>query len=125
MRTLAAVALLAPLLAGCTELNTSLGSMQFSGATDPLPSDYARQAAQVVAGYPVAPGGLSISGPMKLVGATTLDPWRWYVCVRGIKPPQPGEVIVIFQHNLVATAITYKDAPLCAGANFVPLAPAK
>lgn len=70
-------------LAGC-----SGGNLQFSGEVQPLPANYRTAALAAIEGRPRAGGELLISRPQTVVGQNVFSPRRWYVCVRGLKPPR-------------------------------------
>lgn len=87
------LAVAAVLLAGCAGPNTNIRNIQFSGAENPLPSDYLERAAKAVAGLPIGPNArLTFSEPRTLVGKTAFSPRRWYVCAGGILSPGPKPV---------------------------------
>lgn len=75
-------------LFGCNGANTSLSTIQMSGATERLPPEYAQIATKAIAALPIDPDlTLSISEPRTVVGTTPLSPRRWYVCASGIASP--------------------------------------
>lgn len=71
------------LLAGCTGPNTTMATLQFSGATVTFPQNYQREAARVVSQRGFDPASATVSYPRPTLGATAFQPQRWYVCIRG------------------------------------------
>lgn len=133
-------------LAACSptsNVNHSIGSLQFNGDTEPYPEDYAEIAAQMVQGRDtIAP--LTVSEPQTMRGESPFSPQRWFVCVRGIKPvgnpssvvplqrrfedwiaPPAStgnfDVILLFRDGIRPALIEGNDARLCRFATFGPL----
>ena len=131
-------------LAGCAGANTSLSTVQVSGAEEAFPADYQGRALHYLAGQDIA--GVQISYPRTVVGETAFSPKRWYVCLDGLAPPVPPStrikpvldlamdlarrdqtpaayhVILILRASGSTTAITGFDAPLCADGRYEALA---
>lgn len=88
MRYLVGILAVATILSGCNGPNTSLSTIQMSGATEPLPPNYVQIASKAVNELPIEAGStLSFSKPRTIVGATMFSPRRWYVCASGIGSP--------------------------------------
>jgi hypothetical protein len=146
MKHLTLAVLAAISLSACgptSNVNHSVGSLQFNGDTEPYPEDYAEVAAQMVRGRDtVAP--LTISEPQTMRGEGPFSPQRWFVCVRGIKPvgnpprrvplqrqfedwiapPHSTgnyDVILMFRGEARPAVVEGHDARLCRFATFEPL----
>mgnify|MGYP003635642175 CR=1 FL=1 len=136
--------LCALVLAGCTGANTSLNTVQLSGAEEAFPADYQARALRYLGEQDRA--GIQVSYPMTAVGETAFSARRWYVCLAGLTPPAPPStrlkplvematdvvrpnpnptvyhVILILRPGGSTTAIKGFDAPLCADARYEALA---
>ncbi|WP_332717311.1 hypothetical protein [Pelagibacterium mangrovi] len=145
MKYLLLATLAATCLAACgptSNVNHSVGSLQFNGETEPYPEDYAEVAAQMVRGRDaVAP--LTVSEPQTMRGEGPFSPKRWFVCVRGVKPvgnptraplqrqfedwvaPPAStgnyDVILVFRDKLRPAVVEGHDARLCRFVEFNPL----
>lgn len=131
------------LLGGCSGSNTGLQNLQFSGEAEAFPADYSARALRYL-GAQMGPG-VAVSYPRTIVGETALSPRRWYICLRGLAPPEPApraakplleaavdlmqsgsgegvyDVIVILRASGAVSAIKGFDAPLCAGGRYEAL----
>lgn len=131
-------------LTGCSGgSNSSISTLQFTGAEEPFPADYAARAARYL-GEERTPGVL-VSYPRSVVGETAVSPRRWYVCLSGVQPPgpppsrakpvleaafdlfRPGaargvyNVIVFLRASGTASALRGFDSPLCADGRYEAL----
>jgi hypothetical protein len=131
-------------IAGCSGANTALHNVQFSGAAEPFPTDYAARALRYLGAQPTA--GVSVSYPQTTVGETALSPKRWYICLTGLMPPGPPsstakplldaafdlarrdssqgiyEVILVLRASGTVSALKGFDSPLCADGRYEALA---
>lgn len=78
--------ILALVLSGCSGMNLTPSTLQFSGQTMAFPDTYQSEAARVVQQQNGDPAQVTVSYPRTTVGLNALAPQRWYVCVRGITP---------------------------------------
>jgi hypothetical protein len=122
-------ALLALPLAACTEFAPTPGAVQLSGATYPLPADYRAAVARAAASLPMGSDRtLGISQPQTMVGATAIDPRRWYVCLDGVTPPtatpprgERYDTIAVLEPIGPPIIRHGYASPLCTDASFSPL----
>ena len=131
-------------LAGCAGANTSLNTLQVSGAEEAFPADYQLRAQRYLTGQESA--GVMVSYPRTVVGETAFSARRWYVCLTGLPPnaPQPDTlrpllsaafdraesgategvytVILILRPGGSTSALMGYDSPLCADGSYEALA---
>lgn len=143
MRTPIAALTIATLLAACA--NSSLNTLQFSGASEPFPGNYQAQTALEIKARQLAALGLQVSYPQQVLGQSPFGPRRWYVCVLGVAtsktppatwpnltqlaqnalrstPPAGVFNVILFLHpGQTAGLIEAFDAELCRDAAYEPL----
>lgn len=132
-------------LCACTGPNTDIRAIQFNQGTETLPADYHVLVRDALENRQPADGrAYLVSQPMLTVGASSLEPQRWYLCVRGVKtnkkpstrtPPlwtvaeravfpetRPQgiyEVILLFDERKLRPSVRETfDSPLCRNADF-------
>jgi len=136
MRSVCLSAFIVCLLSGCTGMNSSINTVQLSGEVSPFPKHYQSAAARAVAGRAAA-ASLEVSRPKLTVGASIMDPQRWFVCVRGLAPEAPPPVttklpwdavqvpeyllVILFNGERASPLKGSYQAELCRDASFEPL----
>ena len=121
---------------GCSGVNTSINTLQFSAAAEPFPVDYQSRALRYLSDR--GPVGVQVSYPQTLLGETVFSPQRWYVCLIGLPPPAASGVgaraaardmkpvtysgiyheVLVLRANGTASAIRGFDSPLCASGRY-------
>lgn len=142
-RTLVIALAAAALLGGC--VNSSINTLQFSGATEPFPADYNAAAAKEIKARKIVASGLQVSYPRTVLGETPFSPKRWYLCVLGVptsktpatawpnltqlaenalrRTPAPGvfDLLLFLHAGQTPGSVEAFDAELCRDGVYEPL----
>ncbi len=110
----------------CTNTNTSINNLQFSGETQPFPTNYRDQAARAVLGLPATTvGTLQVSYPQTILGQNVFDPKRWYVCIRGQKGAvMTYQAVLVLEQGTRPWLMAKPGQELCGSANYEAVPPA-